>query len=76
MSDAQSIIDALGGWGNIKDLDACITRIRLDVVDADVIDERALRDAGAFDVIIVGDAVQGVVGPDSEEIVDAMNALR
>ena len=45
MSDAQSIIDALGGWGNIKDLDACITRIRLDVVDADVIDERALRDA-------------------------------
>ena len=65
MSDAQSIIDALGGWGNIKDLDACITRIRLDVVDADVIDE-----------IIVGDAVQVVVGPDSEEIVDAMNALR
>ena len=76
MSDAQSIIDALGGWGNIKDLDACITRIRLDVVDADVIDERALRDAGAFDVIIVGDAVQVVVGPDSEEFVDAMNALR
>lgn len=76
MSDAPSIIDALGGWDNIKDLDACITRIRLDVVDADVIDERALRDAGAFDVIIVGDAVQVVVGPDSEEIVDAMNALR
>ena len=63
MSDAQSIIDALGGWDNIKDLDACITRIRLDVVDADIIDERALRDAGAFDVIIVGDAVQVVVAP-------------
>ena len=41
-----------------------------------VIDEAKLREAGAFDVVIVGDAVQVVMGPDSEDIVEQMNASR
>ena len=66
MSTATTIIEALGGWDNISNLEACITRI----------DEAKLRAAGAFDVVIVGDAVQVVIGPDSEDLVDEMLASR
>lgn len=76
MSTATSIVEALGGWDNISNLEACITRIRLDAANTDLIDEAKLRAAGAFDVVIVGDAVQVVMGPDSEDLVEQMNASR
>ena len=74
MDTATTIIKALGGWDNISNLEACITRIRLDAANTDLIDEAKLREAGAFDVVIVGDAVQ--VGPDSEALVEQMKASR
>ena len=76
MDTATTIIEALGGWDNISNLEACITRIRLDAANTDLIDEAKLREAGAFDVVIVGDAVQVVMGPDSEDLVAQMNASR
>ena len=76
MSTATTIIEALGGWENISNLEACITRIRLDAANTDLIDEAKLRATGAFDVVIVGDAVQVVIGPDSEDLVDDMLASR
>ena len=76
MSTATTIVEALGGWKNISNLEACITRIRLDAANTDLIDEAALRSAGAFDVVIVGDAVQVVMGPVSEALVDEMLASR
>jgi hypothetical protein len=48
----------------------------LDAANTDLIDEAKLRAAGAFDVVIVGDAVQVVIGPDSEDLVDEMLASR
>ena len=39
MSTATTIIEALGGWENISNLEACITRIRLDAANTDLIDE-------------------------------------
>ena len=47
MSTATSIVEALGGWDNISNLEACITRIRLDAANTDLIDEAKLRAAGA-----------------------------
>ena len=76
MSTATTIIEALGGWENISHLEACITRIRLDAANTDLIDEAKLRAAGAFDVVIVGDAVHVVIGPDSEDLVDEMLVSR
>ena len=76
MSQAQSILEALGGWDNIETIEACITRIRLDVADDAAVDDEALRAAGAFDVIIVGDSVQVVMGPQTEDIVRAIEELR
>ena len=67
MNTATTLVEALGGWDNISNLEACITRIRLDAANTDLIDEAKLREAGA---------VQVVMGPDSEDIVEQMNASR
>ena len=67
MDTATTIIEALGGWDNISNLEACITRIRLDAANTDLVDEAKLREAGA---------VQVVMGPDSEDLVEQMNASR
>lgn len=76
MKQAQDILTALGGWDNITTIEACITRIRLDVVDDERIDDEALRSAGAFDVITVGNSVQVVMGPQTEDIVAEIEKLR
>ncbi|WP_115727497.1 glucose PTS transporter subunit EIIB [Actinomyces culturomici] len=76
MSQAETILQALGGWDNISALEACITRIRAEVKDDEAIDEAALREAGAFGVVAVGNAIQVVMGPETEAIVEAIEALR
>ncbi|WP_454086338.1 glucose PTS transporter subunit EIIB [Georgenia sp. Marseille-Q6866] len=76
MSKAESILAALGGDENIVDLEACITRIRVEVEDSSKVDEAALRAAGAFGVVQQGTAVQVVVGPEADNIVEDIEDLR
>ncbi|PYG00232.1 PTS system N-acetylglucosamine-specific IIB component, Glc family [Georgenia satyanarayanai] len=76
MSKAESILAALGGDENIVDLEACITRIRVEVEDSGKVDEAALRAAGAFGVVQQGTAVQVVVGPEADNIVEDIEDLR
>ena len=76
MSKAESILAALGGDENIVDLEACITRIRVEVEDSSKVDEGALRAAGAFGVVQQGNAVQVVVGPEADNIVEDIEDLR
>ena len=76
MSKAESILAALGGDGNIVDIEACITRIRVEVQDAGKVDESALRTAGAFGVVQQGSAVQVVVGPEADDLVEGIEDLR
>ena len=47
MSQAQEILNALGGWDNLTDLQHCITRIRVDFKDDSKIDEAALEDVAS-----------------------------
>ena len=51
MSKAEQILAALGGDDNIDDLEACITRLRVEVDDPSLVDESALKAAGAFGVV-------------------------
>lgn len=76
MSQADSILTALGGWENIDVIEACITRIRVEVKDVEPVDEAALEAAGAFGVVTVGNCLQLVMGPRAEEITEAIEALR
>ena len=70
MADAAAILKGLGGNENIVELEPCITRLRVDVRDAGIVDEAALKDSGAFGVVVVGSAVQVILGPSAEEVAD------
>ncbi|MCI1642895.1 MAG: PTS glucose/sucrose transporter subunit IIB [Actinomyces sp.] len=76
MSQAESVLDALGGWDNIEDIEACITRIRVEVDDDSLVDEAALKQAGAFGVVKVGTSIQVVMGPQADAIVSDIEDLR
>ena len=75
MSTAEKIVAGLGGRENISDLEPCITRLRVEVVDQEKVDEDALRAAGAFGVVRSGRVVQVVVGPTADNIADEIAAL-
>ncbi|WP_084252861.1 PTS transporter subunit EIIC [Devriesea agamarum] len=59
---AIQIIDAFGGADNLEDVDACITRLRVSVVDPAKVDKQRLRNLGAIDVFEVAGGVQAVYG--------------
>lgn len=75
-SRADRYIAALGGAQNLTLVDACTTRLRLSVVDAEKISEPALKAAGARGVL-KRDArnVQVVIGPEADMIADEMRAV-
>lgn len=60
--DALVIIDALGGGDNIEDVDACITRLRISVIDMSKVDKQVLKRLGATDVLEVGGGIQAIYG--------------
>ncbi len=48
------VLDAMGGKENIKHLDACITRLRVEVVDKSKVDVAGIKALGASGVLEVG----------------------
>jgi len=60
---SERILTALGGKDNIKNLDACATRLRVTVEDGELVDEAALKETGAAGVIKKGGGVQVIYGP-------------
>jgi N-acetylglucosamine PTS system EIIB component len=75
MSKATDIVAGLGGAQNIAEVEGCITRLRTEVVDPSVVDEAALKRAGAYGVTIAGTAVQVVVGPEADMLADDIQDL-
>ena len=75
MSTAEQIVTGLGGRENISDLEPCITRLRVEVVDQEKVDEEALRAAGAFGVVRYRPRVQGVVGPAADDLAGEIAGL-
>lgn len=66
-SQIVTIINLLGGKANIKDVDACMTRLRVSVQDTtQVASESAWKQAGAMGLIVKGNGVQAVYGPKAD----------
>jgi N-acetylglucosamine PTS system EIIB component len=65
---AQLIVDGLGGLANIVEVEPCITRLRTEVEDPELVDQAALKAAGAYGVVVSGNVVQVVVGPEADTI--------
>jgi N-acetylglucosamine PTS system EIICBA or EIICB component len=60
---------ALGGAANLKSVDACTTRLRLDLADSAAVDEPALRALGARGIVrLGGNALQVVLGPIADQV--------
>ena len=73
---AQLFIAALGGKDNISNIDACITRLRLVLVDSSKINEQQLKALGSKGNVKLGDnALQVILGPEAEIIADEMKTL-
>jgi PTS system N-acetylglucosamine-specific IIC component len=73
---AEQLISAFGGRDNLRDVDACITRLRIEVADKGRVDKAALRALGAAGVIEVGNNVQAIFGTQADALkTDINNAL-
>jgi PTS system glucose-specific IIC component len=69
---AKELVLAFGGKSNIKGLDACITRLRIDVADMDKANPEKLKALGAAGVLVVGKSMQAIFGPRSENLMTDM----
>lgn len=65
---AGQILQALGGKTNLAELDACITRLRVSVKQMQSVDQAMLKRLGASGVMVVGDNLQIVFGPKSDQL--------
>lgn len=73
---ARGFIVALGGAANLKSVDACTTRLRLQVQDNARIDEAALKALGARGLIKpAAGSVQVVLGPEADIVADEIRAV-
>jgi PTS system glucose-specific IIC component len=62
---ANDLITAFGGKSNITNLDSCITRLRIEVKDASVVDAEKLKSLGAAGVVVLGNGIQAIFGTKS-----------
>lgn len=76
MTKAEKILAALGGDANVLDLEPCITRLRVEVADASLVDEAALKAAGAVAVVRSGVAIQVIVGTEADTLASDIEDLR
>lgn len=60
--EAIKVIAALGGKENIEDVDACITRLRVNVKAVDLVNKAELKRIGATDVLEIGGGIQAIYG--------------
>ncbi len=66
-SQAVNIINLLGGRANIVDVDACMTRLRVTVKDADKVgNAEQWKAEGAMGLVMKGEGVQAIYGPKAD----------
>jgi PTS system glucose-specific IIC component len=71
---AAQLVRAFGGRSNIVSLDACITRLRVTLADVTKASPETLKALGAAGVVVVGDGMQAIFGPRSENLKTEMEA--
>ena len=73
---AAVILAGLGGGENLAAIDHCITRLRIEVKDPQLVDEKGILSSGCAGVIRPGkDGVQVVIGPKVQFVFDEIKRL-
>ncbi|WP_105177719.1 MULTISPECIES: PTS transporter subunit EIIC [Clostridium] len=72
---APAVLAALGGEENIVSVDACITRLRVEVKDKAKVDKDELKTLGAAGVMEVGNGIQAIFGAKADGYKNAINDI-
>jgi len=73
---ASIILEGVGGKENVASIDNCITRLRLEIKDHTLVDEKKIKSAGVAGVVRPGKtAVQVVVGTKVQFVADEFKKL-
>ena len=62
-SRSAAIVMGMGGRNNITSVDCCATRLRCSIADSSMVDEKLLKSTGAVGVIVKGQGIQIIYGP-------------
>lgn len=74
---AAKIYDGLGGDANVTSVDNCVTRLRIEVKDMDVVDQTKIKSTGIPGINIVGtNSIQVIVGTQVQFVADEMEKIR
>lgn len=75
-SQPERIIALLGGRDNIKDVDACMTRLRVTVVDPELVaDLDAWKQEGAMGLVKKDKGIQAIYGPKADVLKSDINDI-
>ena len=73
---AKGVLAAVGGKGNVANVDYCATRLRFEIKDHTAVDEKAVKKAGAAGVILPSKtACQVVIGPKVQFVYDELKKM-
>lgn len=73
---AAIILEGLGGKENVTSLDNCITRLRMEIKDYTLVDEKKIKSAGIAGIIRPSKtSVQVIVGTKVQFVADAMKKM-
>lgn len=73
---ARIILEGVGGSANLESIDNCITRLRLEVKDRLLVDEKKIKSSGCAGVIRPGKtSVQVIIGPKVQFVADEFKRL-
>jgi len=72
---APAVLEALGGEQNIVSVDACITRLRVEVKNKANVDKDKLKSLGAAGVVEVGNGIQAIFGAKADGYKNAINNI-
>ena len=72
---APEVLAALGGEENAVSIDACITRLRVEVKDKSKVDKEKLKALGAVGVVEVGNGIQAIFGAKADAYRHEINRI-
>lgn len=72
---AKAVLEGLGGASNVATVDNCITRLRLEVKDSNLVNEKAIKAVSSGVIRPSKTSVQVIIGPKVQFVADEFKKL-
>jgi len=74
---AATIFEGLGGDANVTSIDFCATRLRVEVKDMNVVNQKKIKDTGVPGINVLGpQSIQVIVGTSVQFVADEIEKIR